>query len=172
MSAAAARVRLSARWGELAWAGGPDGSGVEVVCAPPTPHRAWWSYATVGLSDGLLRLELVTYAEAQETWPAKLLLDLAGCAAAAALEPYLAIQLDEPLGWEASRLDSVVLLPPYFEAEELGRPDEDGTVFAWVAPVTRAEAELAILAGGRALEDLLFEANLRPVPDPGRASLV
>lgn len=172
MSAAAARARLSARWGGLTWAGGPNSEGVEVVSAPPTPQRPWWSYATLGLSDGLVGLELVTYAEEAEPWPAKLLLDLAGYATGAALEPYLAVELDGPLGWDESLLDSVLLLPPYFEAEELGRPDGDGTAFAWAAPVTRAEAELAILAGGRALEDLLFEANLRPVPDPGRASLV
>jgi hypothetical protein len=174
MTSAALAARLRPYWG----AASEVAPGV--LAAPPHGERGWWSYCTSSLSAHALdlppdlagqvpaRLELVTYALDDEPWAPALLTELA--AAPGALLPYQPLRLTAPLD-HGSTLVGVLLLPPYFEPEHLAQLDAE-TGLLWAVPITAAELELAVLAGGRAVEQALIEADLRPYPDVWRASVV
>lgn len=168
---------LLAAWGPLA----PAGEGV--MKAAPTAARGWATFVTDGLRerelpipaelDGTVpaRVELVTYALPGEDWPAAMLARLTGLAETGQLLPYAAIDLGGPVD-EASALTAVLLLPPYFETDEVAALGGGEASLLWAVPITVRELELAVLAGGRALEQVLIAADLAPAPLLDRDSLI
>lgn len=148
--------------------------GPDVLRAEPRDRRGWYSWTTVGLGDACDGLELLTYSVDDEEWPVALLEAVAATALASDLvRPHQALDLGGPLDGEDSSLTSALLLPPYMEPDWLWTSgDQPGGWLLWVLPVTAAERDYAVLAGGRALEALLFDSSLRPAPDLQRASLV
>lgn len=171
MSPEAARAALSSAWGPLVKRCGVRGGAVDVVMAEPAGSRGWRSFATVGLVATAVGAELVTYGRPEAEWPGDVLRQLAEYALAEPLGAYDAVALDGPAGGDGT-LTGVVLLPPYFEHSAVEPFAAAGCGLWWAAPLTTAEFELAILAGGRAIEDVLFEADLRPDPDPARPSVL
>lgn len=182
MIAAQVAARLAAAWGPLEPIAPPPVPSLDILRAAPRGSRGWYSLATAGLSERPLavpdelrgrvpaRCELVTYSLDDASWPVALLAELAAVEGPLELLPYQPIALAQPLDG-APALRGVLLCPPYFESEELAALDTDAALI-WAVPVTIDELELAVLAGGRALEALFFQADLRPAPDPHRPSVL
>lgn len=162
------RQRLEPLWGPLQVAATEPAA---ILAGQPTAQRGWCSYCTAGLSETepLAGVELVAYGLADELWPVDLLRELAGFAQGFGLQAYQALSLGRGLMCEDSTLTGGLLLPPYFEPAATA---EGAPALWWVVPCTTAELEWAVLAGGRALEAALFEAELGPVPEPYRRSVV
>jgi len=167
MNTAPLRRRLEPVWGPLQVAASEPWV---ILAGEPTDQRGWCSYSTAGLSEvAAVGVELVAYGPPDEPWPVELLAEVAGFGAAFGLQAYQALSLGRGLPCEDSPLTGVLLLPPYFEpaAVTTGAP-----ALWWVVPCTTSEVEWAVLAGGRALEAAMFEADLGPVPSPHRLPVV
>ena len=79
-----------------------------------------------------------------------------------------------PMTATPSLLTSYFFLPPYFEPEGFSEFELDGdrVDFLWMIPITEAEREYAIEYGSQELEKVFEDAELSPVVDESRESLI
>ncbi|MCK6470592.1 MAG: suppressor of fused domain protein [Planctomycetes bacterium] len=166
---------------------------VDVLSFPPQKGRSWFTFATNGMSDldqplekfdlanaeEWKRVEAIFYARADGmpgAWAAKLLNSIGKYPwdEGAFIGWHHTYSWDTPLDGKHDRFKTVFFLPPYFEGQGFDRKAVDGRLvhIMWAVPITAEELAFAKSKGGQALEDRLSDANIDPVFDPTRASVV
>jgi Suppressor of fused protein (SUFU) len=161
---------------------------IDIYQFAPTPQRPYWTLITSGMSNERQvepedcaehmspRAEILMYVFEPKDWMFDALKVLAEMPFQD--ETYLhwwhTVPFGMPLGEEPSLLTAFFFLPPYFEPEGFTdlELDSDGIDFLWAVPITEAEREYAIEYGSQELEKVLEDAELSPVVDESRESLV
>jgi hypothetical protein len=155
----------------------------------PTGERDYWTLITGGMSNSrqsippdapaqiARRAELMMYVREPKPWMFRVLKELAEYPFKdeTFLHWWHTVPNSRPVGSEASLLSAFLFLPPYYEdPETFGRLEIDGdrVDMLWAVPITSAEYDYALENGGNALDELLATAELDPVVDEQRMSLV
>jgi hypothetical protein len=162
---------------------------IDVYQFKPTADRDYWTLITGGMSSSRQfmppgapgyvspRVELLMYVREPKPWMFKALKDLAEYPFEneTCLHWGHTVPNSRPIGRDDSLLSAFLFLPPYYEARETFgnlKIDGDTVDMLWVVPITSAEHSYASKHGSKALDDLLVEAELDPVVDEQRPSLV
>lgn len=161
---------------------------VDVYEFAPSEARPFWTYVTAGMSDCeqcvpasapewvVPRTELVLYTPERAPWAASLLHGFARYPFDFGTHFFWwhTVPVGGPIDGKDAHLSSLVLLPPYFEEEGFDELQVDGVParFLWVVPITEAEREYAMVYGTQKLEKLFEQAELDPVTDPDRRSVI
>jgi hypothetical protein len=162
---------------------------VDVYQFRPSAERDHWTLVTGGMSNQRQsvpldapeqiapRAELLMYVREPQPWMFRALKDLAEYPfkEKTFLHWWHTVPNSRPVGSDASLLSAFLFLPPYYESPEtFGSLEIDGdrVDILWVVPITSAEYGYALENGNHALDELLASAELDPVVDEQRASLV
>lgn len=161
---------------------------VEVLEFGPTSDRPFWTYATNGMSDSeqtvpqtapewvVPRTELLLYTPERAAWAARLLHSFSRYPFDYGTHFFWwhTVPVGGPLDGKDAHLSSLVFLPPYFEADGFDdlSIDDHPIRLLWAVPITEAEREYAMVYGTQKLERLFEKAQLDPVTDPYRRSVI
>jgi hypothetical protein len=160
---------------------------VDIYQFEPSRKRPFWTLITGGMSDkrqnvpqdadwASPRTEILTYVKE----PYERIFAVLKMLAEMPFEEdsfmhwFHTISVGEPVTERQTELTCAFLLPPFFEKPKfdtlhIGRDKVD---FLMMVPITIQERHYAKQNGGPALLDVLEEANLGPVIDENRSSLV
>jgi len=160
---------------------------VDIYQFPPTKKRPYWTLITGGMSDeeqnvpedvdwASPRTEILTYIEE----PYERIFSVLKLLAEMSFEEnsymhwFHTISVGEPVTKRQSELTCAFLIPPIFEKPKFDTLHLDGEKvdFLMMVPITVQERKYAIDNGGEALLEAFEEANLNPVVDENRTSLV
>ena len=162
---------------------------IDIYQFRPSAERDYWTLITGGMSNHRQslppdapeqmapRAELLMYVREPKPWMFRALKDLAEYPfkEETFLHWWHTVPNSRPVGSEASLLSAFLFLPPYYEnPETFGSLEIDGdrVDMLWVVPITNAEHGYALENGNHALDELLAKAELDPVVDEQRMSLV
>ncbi|RLC08066.1 MAG: hypothetical protein DRH43_10675 [Deltaproteobacteria bacterium] len=161
---------------------------IDIYQFEPTDTRLHWTLITGGMSDlrqhipeelvGRIapRAEILIYVEEPKPWMFNVLKGLAGMPfdEKTFLHWWHTVPNGGPMTAEPSELTNFFFLPPYFEGVEFNtlHLGDERVDFLWMVPITNEELEYKLKYGAEALETLFEEANLSPVIDEKRTSLV
>ena len=162
---------------------------IDIYQFRPTGERDYWTLITGGMSNSRQslppgapekmapRAELMMYVREPKPWMFRVLKELAEYPfkEETFLHWWHTVPNSGPAAPEASLLSAVFLLPPYLEEFETFSGleiDGDRVDMLWVVPITSAELAYAEEKGNSALDDLLMTAELDPVVNEQRMSLV
>jgi hypothetical protein len=161
---------------------------VDIYQFAPTGARTYWTLITGGMSNlrqvepGVgpkhmsTRAEIMTYSKEPQGWMFNVLKGLAEMPFDddTCLHWWHTVPNGKPMTARQSLLTSYFFLPPYFEPQGFTdcQLDGDRVDFLWLIPITESEREYAIKQGARKLEQRFIEAELSPVIDESRMSIV
>jgi hypothetical protein len=161
---------------------------VDVYQFAPNDQRDYWTLVTGGMSDARQiepcdgegrmspRAEILMYAAEPRGWMFNVLKGLAEMPFEdnTFLHWWHTALNGMPMTATPSLLTSFFFLPPYFESPDIGNLllDGDRVDFLWMIPITEAEREFAVRHGSQELEKLFENANLSPIVNESRESLV
>lgn len=162
---------------------------IDVYQFRPSADRDYWTLITGGMSDirqpvppeapeyVAPRAELLMYVREPKPWMFRALKELAEYPSRhdTCLHWWHTVSNSRSIEHGASSFSAFFFLPPYFE-----NPQTFGSLkiagervdMLWVVPITSAELDYALERGSEALDELLTEAELDPVVDEERPSLV
>lgn len=161
---------------------------VDIYQYAPTKQRGYWTLITGGMSDARqiepedcaehmsTRAEIVMYAPQPQGWMFNVLKGLAEMPFDndTCLHWWHTVPNGKPMTAKPSLLTSYFFLPPYFEPQGFAdfHLDGDRVDFLWMIPITEAERKYAIEHGSQELEQKMIAAELSPVLDEDRKSIV
>ena len=161
---------------------------IDIYQFAPTPQRLYWTLITSGMSNERQvepedcaehmspRAEILMYVREPEDWMFSVLKGLAEMPFEddSCLHWWHTVPNGMPMTATPSLLTSYFFLPPYFEPEGFSEFELDGdrVDFLWMIPITEAEREYAIEYGSQELEKVFEDAELSPVVDESRESLI
>lgn len=161
---------------------------IDIYQFEPTQDRDYWTLITSGMSDNRqlepeacadhmsTRAEILLYVREPKPWMFNVLKRLAEMPfdQSTHLHWWHTVPNGMPMTAEPSLLTAYFFLPPYFEDPSFGQFELDGDQvdFLWMIPITEAERAFAAEHGSQSLEDRFEEANLSPVVDESRQSLI
>lgn len=160
---------------------------IDIYQFAPNKKRPYWTFITGGMSDEEQnvpyeadwvspRTEVMAYAKE----PYDRIFSVLKLIAEMSFEEnsfmhwYHTISVGEPVTKAQSELTCAFLTPPFFEKPKFDTLHLDGEKvdFLFMVPVTVQERKYAIDKGGEALLKVFEDANLNPVPNENRTSLV
>jgi hypothetical protein len=149
---------------------------VRILKYPPTAHRAFWTYATCGMSlmDEEDELECFVYSPSESDETLVGLLTMLAYYHQCKSRFWHGHTVDFGLPWiDQSLCDHGVLLLPYLDDEDFEylKGEDLNVRFLWLLPITGAEREYKVNHGLEALE-LLFEEKRMNYIDPKRECIV
>jgi Suppressor of fused protein (SUFU) len=161
---------------------------IDIYQFAPTRKRPYWTLITGGMSDRRQlepkecadhmspRAEILMYVPEPRGWMFSVLKGLAEMPFDdnTYLHWWHTVPNGMPMTAVPSLLTSYFFLPPYFEEEGFANLQiaGDEVDFLWMIPITEAEREFAMEHGSQALERRFEEADIPPVLDESRESLV
>jgi len=160
---------------------------IDIYTFPPTDKRWYWTLITGGMSDKHQnipedatdisgRTELIMYVEEPKGWIYNVLKTLAEMPfkEKTFFYWYHTVLYGEPMMPEPSELTSVFFLPPCFEKPKFDTLQIAGEKvnILWVVPITEREREYVIQEGNAALIDVFQKAEMDPMIDEKRKSLI
>jgi hypothetical protein len=160
---------------------------VDVYRVQPSNERPYWTLITGGMSDARQnipkeataisgRTEIMMYVPEPQPWFYNELIWLGEMPfkQKTFLHWYHTAPRESLHEVEPTKLTYFYFLPPYFENEEFDslKIEGDKVDILWAIPITRREREYAVKNGGRELEEVFVKAELDPVFDEKRKSLV
>ena len=160
---------------------------VDIYQFRPNSERPHWTLITGAMSDlpqyipknaeGISpRAEIMMYVKEPQDWMFNVLKGLAKMPFndKTYLHWYHTVPNGQPMTAKPSELTSFFFLPPYFEDPKFDNLHIDGDKvdILWMIPITEREREYAIENGSQALEEVFKKAEMDPVVDEERTSLV
>ncbi|MHC4743266.1 MAG: suppressor of fused domain protein [Planctomycetota bacterium] len=160
---------------------------IDIYQFPPNDERPHWTLITSGMSDlpqyvpedaeGIApRAEILLYAKEPQNWMFDVLKGLAEMPfeRKTYLHWHHTVPNGQAMTADPSELTSFFFLPPYFEDPRFDTLQIDGEEvdILWMIPITEEERAYAIEEGSQALEELFEKAEMDPVIDEKRKSLV
>jgi hypothetical protein len=161
---------------------------IDIYQFMPRKRRPYWTLITGGMSDKRQiepadcaecispRAEILMHVAKPKGWMFSVLKGLAEMPFTdnTFLHSGHTVPNGMPMTATPSLLTSYLFLPPYFEPQRFGDLELDGDKvdFLWMVPITEAEREFAVKHGSQALSEKFEEANLSPVVDESRESVV
>ena len=160
---------------------------IDIYQFAPTSQRPYWTLITGGMSDERQiqpencddymspRAEILMYVRGPQEWMFNVLKGLAEMPfeKGTCLHWWHTIPNGMPMTAKPSLLTSF-FLPPYFEPPGFTEftLDGDRVDFLWMIPITEAERQYAVKHGSQELEKRFEDAELSPVVDESRRSLL
>jgi hypothetical protein len=154
----------------------------------PSAERPHWTLITSGMSNERQvepkdceehmspRAEILMYVREPQSWMFSVLKGLAEMPFDdnTCLHWWHTVPNGMPMTAKPSLLTSYFFLPPYFEPSGFSEFELDGdrVDFLWMIPITEAERKYAVEYGSQELEKIFEDAELSPVVDESRSSLV
>jgi hypothetical protein len=161
---------------------------IDIYQFEPTTERPYWTLVTSGMSNERQiephdcaehmspRAEILMYVPAPEPWMFNVLKGLAEMPFedGTYLHWWHTVPNGTPMTAKPSLLTSYFFLPPYFEPQGFTDLELDGdrVDFLWMIPITEAEREYTVKNGSDELEKRFEEAEISPVLDESRKSIV
>ena len=161
---------------------------IDIYQFEPIKDRSHWTLITSGMSNERQiepkdcqeymspRAEILMYVPEPQGWMFNVLKGLAEMPFEdnTYLHWWHTVPNGMPMTAKPSLLTSYFFLPPYFEPEGFTDLELDGDPidFLWMVPITEAEREYAVKHGSQELEKIFEEAEMLPVLDESRQSLV
>ncbi len=161
---------------------------IDIYQFAPTADRPYWVLITGGMSDlqqhipnkfvGKIapRAEILLYSAEPKPWMFNVLKRLAEMPFddKTFLHWWHTVPNGKRMTDEPSELTNFLFLPPCCEGAEFGtfHLGDDRVDFLWMMPITDGELNYMLKYGAEALEDLFEKANMSPMIDEKRSSLV
>ena len=157
---------------------------IDIYQFPPSDDRRYWTFITGGMSnlpqtlpDGQQHYtELLTYANEPQPWIPNILKKVAEFPMRNNTFFYWGQTLDYGTVTDTTPtlLTAFILLPPYFESDDLNilKFDGDPVHFLWCVPITERECAYAVEHGSEALFDLMAKVDLDIAINVSRESII
>jgi len=161
---------------------------IDIYQFEPTKERPYWTLITSGMSNKRQiaredcddhmspRAEILMYVPEPQGWMFNVLKGLAEMPFEdnTSLHWWHTIPNGMPMTSTPSQLTSYFILPPYFEPKGFAEFElnDDRVDFLWMIPITEAEREYAVQHGSQELEQRFEDAEMSPILDESRKSIV
>ena len=161
---------------------------VDIYQFAPIKDRPYWTLITSGMSNERQiepedceeymspRAEILMYVPEPQGWMFNVLKGLAEMPFDdnTCLHWWHTVPNGMPMTAKPSLLTSYFFLPPYFEPEGFTGLELDGdrVDFLWMVPISEAEREYAVKHGSQELEKVFQKAEMSPILNESRHSLV